>query len=248
MAESYCLLFDAHGRVHSHHGTPIYHPHPPGPVRLWAQRQGGEPIPVTTQAHFNKVYQYSDVSTDTAFERLDDPQVVFALAVLEFQESTHFDTHTGEPVTFVAPTLGRTPSGREVYPRINPAVIGLVELAGKDCILLGRNHARKEYFSLIAGYVELGESFEEAFRREVMEETGRRIENIQYLRSQPWPYSQSIMAGFRATTTDEFPVTTPDNELVEVRWATREELASGAIPLPQSGSLALSLINSWLHE
>lgn len=168
-----------------------------------------------------------------------------AVAELRFRETYRYHPSTGEPLT----NMGTVASSRDqqlVYPRINPAVIGLVELAGQGQILLGRNRQRPTYFSLIAGYVGLGESLEEAWTREVLEETGRRVTGIQYQGSQPWPSSSSLMIAFRGQTTDEQPVHPTDHELLETIWATRADLAN--LPLAAPGSIARTLIDAWQQE
>ena len=179
-----------------------------------------------------------------------DPQALTALAVLNYRETTRFDPLTGRPLLFdehgVA-TVEHDQGAVQVFPRINPAVIGLITLAGTERILLGKN-VNHPHYSLIAGYVDLGETLEAAMQREAQEETGRTIYDLRYQRSQPWPYSGSIMVGFTATTDDEHPTMPTDGELSETRWVTRDELLNNTLPLPGPGSLAANLIHEWLHQ
>lgn len=186
----------------------------------------------------------------TDIQRTTDPQALTALAVLNYRETTRFDPLTGRPLLFDehgAATVEHDQGAVQVFPRINPAVIGLITLAGTERILLGKN-VNHPHYSLIAGYVDLGETLEAAMQREAQEETGRTIYDLRYQRSQPWPYSGSIMVGFTATTDDEHPTMPTDGELSETRWVTRDELLNNTLPLPGPGSLAANLIHEWLHQ
>jgi NAD+ diphosphatase len=138
--------------------------------------------------------------------------------------------------------------GTHHFPRTDPAVIMLV--TSGDRVLLGQPTAFRNYrvFTTLAGFVEPGESLEEAVAREVFEETGIRVAQARYHSSQPWPFPSSIMLGFRAqaVTTD---ITIDPHEIVEARWFTREELrqADGFV-LPPDFSIARRLIDDWMAE
>lgn len=113
--------------------------------------------------------------------------------------------------------------GNILYPRISPAVA--VAILDGDRILLARNatgNFRK--FALIAGYVEIGESFEETVRREVKEEVGLELDKIRYYKSSPWGSSGAEMIGFFATLKGSDKVTIQESELAEARWFTRDEI------------------------
>jgi NAD+ diphosphatase len=101
-------------------------------------------------------------------------------------------------------------------------------------------------YSTIAGFVEPGESLEDAVRREVHEETGVIPGEITYHSSQPWPFPASLMLGFTARAGMATPVL-HDGELEDARWFTREQLRSGAIGLPPAVSISRRLIDGWLH-
>ena len=138
--------------------------------------------------------------------------------------------------------------GSEHHPRTDPAVIVLA-IDGDDRALLGRQGRwQPTWFSTLAGFVEPGESAEAAVRREVLEEVGIRLGDLEYLGSQPWPFPCSLMLGYhgRALTTD---VAVDDEEIVEARWFSREELARacdrGEIALPPDVSIARRLIERW---
>ena len=112
------------------------------------------------------------------------------------------------------------------FPRTDPAIIVLVQ-DGDRC-LLGRQHRWPAgMYSTLAGFVEPGETVEQAVAREVFEESGVRIEGVRYVRSQPWPYPSSLMLGFHArATSDEIFV--GDDELEDARWFSRAELRESA--------------------
>ena len=122
-----------------------------------------------------------------------------------------------------------TADGSEHYPRTDPAVIMLV-VDDDDRLLLGRQATgRRGRFSTLAGFVEPGESLEEAVRREVFEEVGVSVGAVTYLGSQPWPFPSSLMLGFtaQALTTD---VHRHDGEIAEARWFSRDDLRADIAP------------------
>ena len=134
------------------------------------------------------------------------------------------------------------------FPRTDPAVIMLVVDDQGRC-LLGHNSGRaRGWFSTLAGFVEPGESPEQAVAREVREETGVVVGDLRYAGSQPWPFPSSLMLGYfaRATATG---VTVDGEEITEARWFSRDELRraveSGAVALPTTISIAGALITSW---
>lgn len=111
-----------------------------------------------------------------------------------------------------------------MYPRISPAVI--VGVMDGDRIILTRyaNRPGNRLTALIAGFMEIGETFEDTVRREVMEEVGVEVKNIRYYRSQPWPFSGSVLAGFYADLAGTSDLTVDKGELGEARWMQRGEL------------------------
>jgi NAD+ diphosphatase len=131
----------------------------------------------------------------------------------------------------------------EQFPRIDPAVIVLVSDAERA--LLGRQASWPVgRYSTIAGFVEPGESLEDAVAREVFEETGIQVDRIEYHSSQPWPFPASLMLGFtaHAVTTE---VHLRDEELEDARWFTRAELAANGTLLPPRQSISFRLIEHW---
>jgi NAD+ diphosphatase len=135
------------------------------------------------------------------------------------------------------------------FPRTDPAVIMLVQK--DDRALLGR---KAEWipgmYSTLAGFVEPGESLEQAVAREVMEESGVEITNIRYHSSQPWPFPSSLMLGFFADAVTEKLIPW-DDELEDLQWFTRQELADGGAGIaqrPRSDSIARRLIDEWIRQ
>lgn len=173
-----------------------------------------------------------------------DRTIARAVALLNNRERALYDPLDGTPVDFDEYGFESRGGGdRQIFPRLDPAVIGVVVDEEKDAILLGENASRPGFFSCIAGYVEHGESLEEAFIREVLEETGYTAEFPTYAGSQPWAMSGSLMMGFYASRAPVGPSSETDGELGRVIWATREDL--GELRLPMRGSLARTLIENW---
>lgn len=135
--------------------------------------------------------------------------------------------------------------GRQLFPRVDPAIIVLVSDRGR-CLLGRQADWPEDRYSTIAGFVEPGESLEDAVHREVMEETNIGTRNILYQSSQPWPFPSSLMLGFSATATDS-DIELNDEELQDAQWFTRKQLRSGFPKLPYRLSIARRLVDKWLH-
>jgi NAD+ diphosphatase len=174
-----------------------------------------------------------------------------AVALGNFHDSHHFCPRCGEPSEPVSSGHARrcTVEGTDEFPRSDPAMIVLVTDPDDRC-LLARNVAWPVHrVSILAGFVEAGESAEQAVTREVQEETGIAVGEIRYLGSQPWPMPQSLMLGFRAQATGSLEIKVDDEEIAEAGWFSRTELASaiadGTILLPPPVSIAHHIIQSW---
>ena len=135
------------------------------------------------------------------------------------------------------------------FPRTDPAVIMLIYK--DDKILLGRQKVWPSgMYSTLAGFVETGETIENAVRREVLEEAGIKIKNIQYHSSQPWPFPASIMLGFYAEASST-KITLDENEVEDVQWFSRKEVINFTHQnkfLPRKISIARRLIDYWINE
>jgi len=176
--------------------------------------------------------------------------LAYAKGMLEWQHRHRYCGQCGavnrpEQGGFVAVCSNEACSNR-AFPRVDPAIIVLVT-QGERC-LLGRQAGWPERrFSTIAGFVEPGESLEDAVRREVAEETNVMVGGVSYLGSQPWPFPSAMMVGFHAEGLST-GIVLNDNELTEAGWFTRGELARGAVQLPPENSIAFRLIEAWFDQ
>ena len=130
------------------------------------------------------------------------------------------------------------------FPRTDPAVIMLVH-DGERCVLGRQPRFAPGLYSTLAGFVEPGESLEEAVAREVFEEVGLRVAEVSYVSSQPWPFPSSLMLGFYARAASSEITVQPD-EIEHARWFSREELLTAPPGLPRADSISRRLIESWL--
>lgn len=176
-----------------------------------------------------------------------------AAALLNWHRSAGFSPQDGTPTTLADGGWSRRDAaGVELFPRMDPAVIVIVEHDNK--LLMGSNALWESgRFSLLAGYIDAGETAEHAVEREMREEAGARVTDITYVASQPWPFPRSLMLGFRAKlAADQLPtdlVADPE-EISELRWFSRDELRNPpvGIQLPGDLSIARWLVDLWLSE
>jgi NAD+ diphosphatase len=143
--------------------------------------------------------------------------------------------------------------GLVVFPRTDPAVTMLVT-AGERCLLSRRRGAPHNRWSALAGFVEPGETLEEAVARETLEETGIEIAAVEYAAAQPWPFPAALMIGFWAFVDPDragVPAPQPD-ELIDARWWERGELQAALsaerIAIPPPGTIGNYLISTWLAD
>lgn len=182
--------------------------------------------------------------TGDARTHADHPLAARAVGLLDARERTRFDPADGSAVTWgEAGIVARGASGTPIFPRLDPCVIGVVESEDGERILLAEHRRRPGSFTLVAGYVDVGESIEAAFAREVLEETGRRVGDVAYVESQPWPASGALMLGMTSRTADVDAQAPTDGELARTRWASREELPG--LDLAAHGTIARRLIDRW---
>ncbi len=140
--------------------------------------------------------------------------------------------------------------GTQHFPRTDPAVIMLIH-DGERCVLGRQKIWPDGMHSTLAGFVEPGESLEEAVAREIMEEVGIQLDQISYQSSQPWPFPASLMLGFHATCRHR-PLRIDQNELAAADWYSRDALKTSpeddSFRLPRRDSIARRLIDDWLAE
>jgi NAD+ diphosphatase len=182
-----------------------------------------------------------------------------ARSLLDWHARHRFCAQCGAPTPVASAGWVRRCAGCKTshFPRTDPVVIMLA--VHGDRALLGRNRRRAgARFSCLAGFVEPGETLEEAVRREVREEAGIRCGRVRYLATQPWPFPSSLMIGFLAEALTEEITVDPD-ELAEARWFTRDEVramvaraASGPddptqLSLPQPIAIAHHICRRWSY-
>lgn len=182
-----------------------------------------------------------------------------AVALLNWHERSRFSSVDGSPTRPARAGWSRVNpvTGHEEFPRIDPAVICLVHDGGDRAVLARQAVWPERMFSLLAGFVEAGESFEVCVAREVREEIGLTVRDVRYLGSQPWPFPRSLMVGFHAVADPAQDFAFNDGEIAEAAWFTRDEvraaLAAGdwssdsesKLLLPGSISIARVIIESW---
>ena len=163
-------------------------------------------------------------------------------------EILYFDTHhqycgiCGAHMEWHTPISKRCEvCGEEIWPQLNTAIIVLVH-RGEEALLVKAKSFRRNFYGLVAGFVETGESLEECVRREVYEETGLTIGNIRYFGSQPWPYPMGLMVGFHADYVSG-DIALIDGELREAAFFRRDNLPT----IPEKLSMARMLIDDWVE-
>lgn len=184
----------------------------------------------------------------------EDDAALFAhaLALRHWHDLHRYCGACGRPLTASAAGHARSCKYSDchndtLFPRVDPAVI--VTVTRKDRVLLGRQpHWPEGMYSCLAGFLEAGESLEQAVRREVFEEAGIKVGKVKYASSQPWPFPQSLMVGFHAEALDD-DITLHDEELEDARWFSREdidrELAQGTLKLSSLISISRRLVEEW---
>ncbi|WP_054814980.1 NAD(+) diphosphatase [Nocardia arizonensis] len=185
-----------------------------------------------------------------------------ALALLNWHDKAGFDATGGAATVLAKGGWSRvSEDGKEEFPRIDPAVICLIH-DGADRVLLARQHAWPPVlYSILAGFVEVGESLERCVEREMKEEVGLDVRDIRYLGSQPWPFPRSLMLGFAAVADADQPLVFSDGEIAEAHWFTRDEVraalaagdwstrdASVRLLLPGTISIARTILESWAAQ
>jgi NAD+ diphosphatase len=198
----------------------------------------------------------------TPFDDVSAQLVTCALALLNWHDAAGFSPSDGSPTRPIRAGWARRNllTGYEEFPRVDPAVICLVH-DGHDRAVLARQVVwPPRLFSLIAGFVEAGESFESCVVREVAEEIGLTVTDVRYLGSQPWPFPRSLMVGFHALGDPEQEFAFTDGEIAEAAWFTRAEVRSALeegdwtsdsqsrLLLPGTISIAREIIESWAYR
>lgn len=219
----------------------------------------GEEVPVIavilTESERNRLDVGEWISLRTLSTDLDARDVGLttrAVALANWHRSHEYSPRSGRMTT---PKQGGwvrvdPDDGSEHFPRTDPAVIIAITDANERILLASNQQWDERVYSLVAGFVDPGESLEQAVIREVQEETGLIVRGPQYLGSQPWPFPASLMLGFQATLDDTLVNERPDGvEIRSLRWFTREELTkavnAGEVIIPGGTSISRAIINAW---
>ena len=193
------------------------------------------------------------------FDDISAQLVSTATALLNWHDSARFSAIDGAPTKSIKGGWARANiiGGHEEFPRIDPAIICLVHDGRDRAVLARQTNWPERLFSLLAGFVEAGESFESCVIREIAEEIGLTVTDVKYLGSQPWPFPRSLMVGFHALGDPEQPFSFNDGEIAEADWFTRAEVrealehgdwnsaSDSRLLLPGSISIAREIIESW---
>lgn len=188
----------------------------------------------------------------SALTELDSGLWTQALAISNWHDSHRFCPQCGSQTEIAQAGWSRRcpEDDRQVFPRTDPAIIVAVT-DDSDRLLIGSQGAwESNRWSVLAGFVEAGESLNAAVAREVFEESGIRITDIEFLGSQPWPFPYSLMFGFRAKAHGDQSLVPDGEEIVQLRWISREELTLEGkdMLLPGPLSIARALIENWYGE
>ena len=163
-----------------------------------------------------------------------------AAELLDWNAQNIYCGHCGTPLRLKTDIRKYCPAcEREVWAKLSPAVIVLIS-KGEEVLLVQSHAFKRDYYGLVSGFVEMGETLEECLRREVWEETRLEVENIRYFGSQVWPFPRNLMAGFFADyKSGELEL--QDAELKKGGWFRYDNLP----PVPEKLSIARRLIDSW---
>jgi NAD+ diphosphatase len=173
-----------------------------------------------------------------------------ARGLLHWRSRHHFCGVCGAPcdVKSAGHMMQCTACEAQHFPRTDPAVIMLVTRGGRALLGHSQRFPRANMYSTLAGFVEPGETLEEAVRREVFEESGIRAGAVHYHSSQPWPFPGNVMLGFYAEGLSE-EITIDTEEMLDVRWFSRAEISDPeqhGFLLPRADSIARRLIEDWM--
>lgn len=163
--------------------------------------------------------------------------------LIYWDQNTQFCGICGAPMKMSTDISKKcTQCGKSVWPSLATAIIVLIR-RGEEVLLVHARNFKSDFYGLVAGFVETGETLEQAVHREVMEETGLTINHLKYFGSQPWPYPSGLMVGFTADYVDG-EIHLQKEELSRGKWFTKYNLPT----IPEKLSIARQIIDAWLEE
>lgn len=196
------------------------------------------PEPITDDPHFEMC------GLRPSYYKLSSPLYLKAGKCQElnyWDQNTHFCGICGAPMKMATDISKQcTNCGKQVWPALATAVIVLVK-KGEEVLLVHARNFKSDFYGLVAGFVETGETLEECVHREVMEETGLTIKDLHYFGSQPWPYPSGLMVGFTANYV-EGEIHLQKEELSRGKWFTKDNLPT----IPEKLSIARQIIDAWI--
>lgn len=216
------------------------------PHRITPMDDGTEVRTVSIDAPITNQERYEMCGLRPSFYKLSKQLYLKAgkcQEILYWDKNTQFCGVCGAPMKLHTDISKRcTNCGKEVWPQLATAIIVLIH-RGDDVLLVHARNFKGDFYGLVAGFVETGETLEEAVRREVMEETGLTITNLCYFGSQPWPYPCGLMVGFNADYVSG-EVHLQRSELSKGAWFNKNNLPT----IPEKLSIARKLLDNWLNE
>ena len=222
---------------------------PPLPIKPWQvvttlQRNGEECVVVRIDSLYLSDPNYMMCPLRKSAQYLSDADYAFAGKCAElvyWDHNTRYCGVCGSPLKWQSPISKQCPEcGKEWWPALAIATIVRIQHNGQILMVRAKNF-RGDFYGLVAGFVETGETLEESVEREVWEETHIRIKNLRYFGSQPWPYPCGLMVGFTADY-DSGELHIQRSELSGGGWFSRTNLPN--LPLP--GSIARDMIDDWI--
>jgi NAD+ diphosphatase len=163
--------------------------------------------------------------------------------ILYWNQNTQYCGVCGSPMEMSTEISKKCPQcGKEVWPQLATAIIVLVHKDDEVLLVHARNF-KGDFYGLVAGFVETGETLEEAVHREVMEETGLTIKNLKYFGSQPWPYPCGLMVGYHADY-ESGDIHLQREELSKGAWFTKDHLPQ----IPEKLSIARKILDAWIDQ
>lgn len=225
---------------------------PPTPVKAWTRQMevtpldGVEVVTYRVDAPVTDNALYEMCGLRQSYYKL--PREMYQKAakceeLLYWDATTRYCGVCGAPMKMHTNISKRcTECGKEVWPQLATAIIVLVH-RGDEVLLVHARNFKGDFFGLVAGFVETGETLEEAVHREVMEETGVMVDNLRYFGSQPWPFPCGLMVGFHADYAGG-TMRLQRSELSAGSWFRRDNLPM----IPDKLSIARRLIDDWLSQ